>query len=555
MAAYLKLVLSESDVNIIDNTSKVTAKLYYYGNGVSFNSNNPKGTITIDGEEFSFNHDFTTSTSSQWLATKSKTVTHNNDGSKTVSVSASFKTGVSLGTLKKSATLVLTTIPRASDLSLNKTTVPADGKTTVIATATKKVDSYTDVLTVSLGNYSQTIASGTAFTIPMDWMNAISGTSAVATVKVESFNEDVSIGTNTVDLEVTVPDTVVPTISNVSITEAVTAVKNAFGSRFVQNLSQLNVSIAASGAYGSTIKSYSTTLDGVNYIQQAFTSNVLNTAGTLNVVVTVTDSRGRTASKTTQIKVVEYAKPTITAMTYANGESSITVTIAGNVYPVEQQNSKTLKLLYKTTSDTSYTVKNVTVSDWSFNLDVVLSGDPSLTYELIAELTDKMNTNNPETFKVTTGVVVLSRHAGGDGITLFEEAKQEGFVVGGGKPAHFSGDVTFADTEKFVSSLGLDSSLTSMFSTDTITTGTVEVAGSAYKASLTVTGTKAGYYPIGIVGFCVNGTNQPRISFSDVYMSASAVGSVTITYSLSNWSQTYDYSGTIDFNVLWLKAN
>ena len=118
MAARLKLVLSESGISIPSNKSVVTAKLYYYGNGASYNYNNPEGTITIDGTKYDFDHDFTTSTSAQLLATKSKTVTHNADGSKTVSVSAKFKTGVSLGTLSASATLELTTIPRVSTLTL-----------------------------------------------------------------------------------------------------------------------------------------------------------------------------------------------------------------------------------------------------------------------------------------------------------------------------------------------------------------------------------------------------------------------------------------------------
>ena len=134
------------------------------------------------------------------------------------------------------------------------------------------------------------------------------------------------------------------------------------------------------------------------------------------------------------------------------------------------------------------------------------------------------------------------------------------------------GDVTFADVEKTREELGLgdvatedilpqskggtgETNVRSLFSATAIVTGTVTVDGGSYKANLTVTGTKEGYYPFGIVGFYVQGTNQPRISFSDVYMSSRAVGSVTITYSLSNWSSSYDYSGTIVFHVLWVKED
>lgn len=439
MAARIELVLTESDVSIVNNTSKVTAKLYYYGNGVSYSGYQKKWTITIDGTTYSGTSTFTTSTSAQLIGTVSKVVTHNDNGAKTVAVSASFETKVSIGTLTTSKSLTLTTIPRVSDLSINKTSVPADGSTTVIATATKKASSFTDVLTVSLGSYSQTIESGVAFTIPEEWINAISGTSAVATVKVTTKSGSTTIGSKTVSLTVTVPASVVPVINDVTITEAVVAVTTAFGNRFVQNLSQLNVSIDAEGVYGSTIKSYSTTLDGVNYIQQAFTSNVLKTAGSLTLAVTVTDSRGRTASTTVTVTVIEYNYPAITGMTYihcnADGTqnssgTSTKITITGKVYPVENQNSKALKLKYKATSDETYTERVVTVSDWTFSVDVIISGtDPSVTYEYIAELTDKINTANPATYRVTTGIVVISRLAGGKGVTLFAEAEHEGFWV------------------------------------------------------------------------------------------------------------------------------
>lgn len=451
MAARLSLVLSESNVNIINNTSVVTAKLYYYGNGASYNYNNPKGTITIDGTDYSFNHDFTKSTSAQLLATKTKTVTHNADGSKSVSVSASFSTGVSIGTLKTSATLQLTKIARASNIALDKTSVLADGTESVVAIVTKMLDTYTDIVTVSLGDYSQTfenVEGSVTFAIPEEWTNAISSTSATATVKVTSYSGETVIGSNTVNLTVNVPESVVPIINDVAITEAVAVVARAFSDCFIQSLSRLNVVIDASGVYGSTIRSYSAVIDGVTYIQQAFTSNVLNTAGTLNVAVEIVDSRGRKAQKTIPVKVVEYASPAITSMTYAHWDSetgkqnssgdSTKITISGKVSSVEEQNTKTLKLKYKSLVNEDYIERLVPLSDWTFNVDVIINEtDPSVTYEYIAELTDKINTDSPATFRVTTGVVVLSRLAGGKGVTLFGEAEEEGFVIKGKNPLLF----------------------------------------------------------------------------------------------------------------------
>lgn len=443
---WLTFSISQNSQSIPNNTSNVTVTVYANWRYGYYNKNNKSGTVTINGISYSFAAPFNTGVSSSGsciICTKTVNVEHNSNGTKTLSVSASYTTGV-VGTVSASTTKALTTIPRVSDLSVDVETVLADGTSQVIATATKKADAFTDVLTVSLGDYSQEVTSGTAFTIPVEWNNAISGTSAVATVEVETFNGAASIGTNTISLTVTVPESVVPVINDVVLTEAVAVVTEAFGALYVQNLSQLNVSIDASGVYGSVIKSYSTTLDGVNYIQQAFTSNVIKTAGTLEIAVKITDSRGRIAEETVTVNIVEYAKPTITSMTYihcdagGNQDSNGTytkITIGYKVYPVSSKNTKSIVVKYKTTSAETYTSRTLTLSDWEGTVETIISGtDPTVTYEYVAELTDKINADSPETFRITTGIVVLSRFAGGGGITLFGEATEEGFIVKGGKP-------------------------------------------------------------------------------------------------------------------------
>ena len=110
MGAYLALSISESSVNAANNTSIVTVNLYYYGNGVSWSRLNPPGQITLDGTSYGFRHNFTKSRGAQWVGAASKTIQHESDGSKYVSVSASFTTGVSLGTMRVSNGATLTKI-------------------------------------------------------------------------------------------------------------------------------------------------------------------------------------------------------------------------------------------------------------------------------------------------------------------------------------------------------------------------------------------------------------------------------------------------------------
>lgn len=445
--AKLSLVISESDVSTANNTSKVTAKLYYYGNGVSWSDYYRDGTITIDGTTYTFSAQFSTSTSRQLLATKSKTVTHKSDGSKTVTCSAKFVTGVSLGTMSTSASKTLTTIPRVSDIKVNKSSVPADGTTTVTATATKKSSSFTDTITVTLGSYSKTVTSGAAFTIPTTWINAITGTSKTATVKVTTKSGSTTIGTKSVSLTVTVPSSVVPSISSVTASEAITAVQTAFGSGiYVSSLSRLNVSVSAAGIYGSTIKSIKTTFDGVTYEGASFQTAALSKAGTLPMVVTVMDSRGRTKTTTKNITVYGYSSPVITDVSCVSNGTNTTVTVSGVVAPVTvdstDKNTKALNIKYKKSTDTAYggeVTVEIPEASWTFSVSHTFAIDSRTeTYDFQATLTDKIST---VTENGTTGRPVISRKVGGTGVTIGGEATEDGFVIAADWP------FLIADTE------------------------------------------------------------------------------------------------------------
>lgn len=451
MAASISMSISETNVNIANNTSVIRVVLYYYGNGVSWNSSSPYGEITIAGSTYGFRHNFTTSTGAQYLGEYSKTITHNSDGGGSVACSAVFWTDTSsAGTLRTSKTVTLSTIPRVSDLALSKTSISADGVDTVTATATKKNSSFTDTLKVTLGDYSQTIESGSPFTIPLEWINAILGTSATADVTVTTKNGSTTVGTKTVKLTVNVPDTIVPVVSNVSVTEAITVTKNAFGV-FVTDISKLNVSVSAAGVYGSTVQSVRSTFDGATYEGTSFQTSSITRSGELNIVTTVTDSRGRTGTYTKQITVYPYSAPRILNVSCVSHDAETIVTVSGVVSPVtvsgEAKNSKTLKIKYKSSEQSVYgNETTVTLSDWTFTVSKTFALDSrTTTYDFEVTLSDKIST--PDPYYATTGKPVISRYAGGDGVTLFAEAEGKGFVVGNEQPATFTGDIFIEDAE------------------------------------------------------------------------------------------------------------
>ena len=440
MSLSLGLSLSRSSQNIAGNYTTVRYTLTYSKSSTTYNKNGVSYYVNVNGRRATSGiYKFLQGNTSGTITTGTYNIEHNADGTHANITAYAYvgPTGFSPSSASKtSSPLTLPTIPRVSDLSVNKSSVPADGATTVTATATKKSSSFTDTIVVKLGSYSQTVTSGTAFTIPATWINAISGTSATATVTVTTKSGSTTVGSKSVNFTVTVPDDVKPTVSGVAVSEAVSSVTTAFGNRYVKTLSRLNVEVTAAGIYGSTISSYSSTVDGVAYPGQSFQSNALNTAGTLQIKTTVTDSRGRTGELAKSITVVDYFPPTITGMTYIpcnsdgsenpNGEY-IKVSISGKVAAVSNQNTRSLVLKYKKSSAAAYTTKTITLSSYVFDTSTILSNiDPTSTYELACELTDKISSTS---YSTSTGVPVLSFLAGGGGARFFGDASVEGLWV------------------------------------------------------------------------------------------------------------------------------
>ena len=155
----------------------------------------------------------------------------------------------------------------------------------------------THTLLYSFGSTSGTIASNVgasvSWTPPLSLASQIpSATSGICTITCQSYNGGTLTGTRTCTVTLNVPSTVVPSISSVTVEDTNSTVVSRIAA-FVKGLSTLSVAITAAGVYGSTISSYRTSLDGVNYTAASFTATKkLSVAGDMTMTVTVTDSRG-----------------------------------------------------------------------------------------------------------------------------------------------------------------------------------------------------------------------------------------------------------------------
>ena len=302
------------------------------------------------------------------------TVSHNADGSKSISVSASFSCDntsyYAPRTGSCSGSLTLTTIPRASSISIDSPSIECGNTININGSSASKNFTHKIYATWN-GKTSElvTIASGTttpsfSYTIPTAWEKDLpNSTSGIATFTLETFSGSNSVGSKSVNATIKVRSGVVPSIGTVSISDT-NSICTGIG-QYVQSQSRLKFSIATSGSQGSTVTSVSTKFEGQTYNSSSFTTGTVQGSGTLSYVITVTDSRGRTASKSGSVTVSAYSSPSLTNVTARRANSSYTVDEASGTYA----------LLHFKVGFTSLSNNNVT----SFYIQYRASGASSWT--------------------------------------------------------------------------------------------------------------------------------------------------------------------------------
>ena len=309
-----------------------------------------------------------------WVASGTATVGHNADGSKTVAVSASFNNadrGTYLPTTGScSGSLKLTTIPRATVPSVDKPSL--DCGSVIKFTGTSASSNFSHKLYTTWNNEEKLIATidkgstavSYSYTIPTSWeKNMPNTTSAIATFILETLNGDTVIGRKSINATVQVRSGIVPTIGNPTI-EDTNSISKAMG-LYVQSQSCIKFTIPTSGNQGSTITSVSTKFNNQTYSGSTFTTQAIQDSGTLTYTITVTDSRGRTATKSGSINVVAYNPPSLT---------NVSAKRANSGYAVDES-SGTYALLHFKVGFTSLSNKNVT----SFYIQYRASGASSWT--------------------------------------------------------------------------------------------------------------------------------------------------------------------------------
>lgn len=433
----MKIVWTVGSQSVANNTSSVTVKVQLVSTGSSYTINSSaskSGSLTINGTKYSFS--FTAALSgnqTKTLYTKTVTIAHNADGSKSCAFAATIGINVTLsgtyyGDVTASGNGTFDTIPRATTPTLSASSVNMGASITI--NMPRASSAFDHTLTYKFGNASGTIGSnlGTskAWTVPLTLANQIpSGTSGTCTITCKTYNGNTLIGTKTVSFKAVVPSSVVPTISAVSMTETVSGLAAQFGA-FVQGKSRVKISITAAGAYGSTIKTYKTTVDGKNYSGAAPTTGTLS-SGSKTVTITITDSRGRTAKTTKTLTVVAYSAPTIPILSAVRALADGTANYEGqhgkialsfSVASVGGKNTSSYELEYKTKAATDWTQLQAgtdkTLSD-TIITDALFDVDSA--YDVRLSVTDYFTTVR-KTVEIPTAFTLLDFNASGKGLAF-----------------------------------------------------------------------------------------------------------------------------------------
>lgn len=308
--------------------------------------------------------------------------------------------------------------------------VTADNSTVSISlNVTVYNASYTHTLTLKNGSTTYLTISGLSWsagtatrTITLTSTQRTNLLSYMASVK--SFTGTFSLATMSGSTQIGTASTATATVQTTAANSAPTfsdfTYKDSYSTTtaitgndqyFIQGYSKLQVTPGtATAKNGASISNYTATCNGVsvsNTTGAAITVGAVSKSGTVAVVVTVTDSRGYTASVTKNITVVAYSSPKVSSISLRRTndiETEMQLIFNGSFSPITIASVNKNSLLYvryryKLTSASSYgsytsILSAVTVSGTSFSYsNLELCDLPSgSSYDFHLQICDKLST-------------------------------------------------------------------------------------------------------------------------------------------------------------------
>lgn len=427
----------QNSQNIANNTSNVTVKVRIKRTNTGYTTYG-SGTIycKINGTTYSASISSSQKITSTaiTLFTKTLTISHNSDGTKSLTMSA-WISHSKFSSNEQSYTQTLTTIPRTSSFTLSASSLDA-GKTLNI-NINRASSSFVHHVFYSFGNYKETISlnatTSASYTIPLEHLNAIpNATSGTGTISVDTYVNNNYIGSTSKNFTVNVPSNVIPTLTSLTSQVVANGADVSYG--YVKGKSKAKLTInGATGKYGSTIKSYSISGGGFSSSSSSFTTGGLTSAGNITFTATVTDSRGRKSSaKTVTISVLDYNNPTIDNFSVIRCNSNGTANEDGTYLKVyakysytnlNNKNKLSSNIKYKKSSSSSWTNAGSIQSGSS-----LIIGNNTITtnsaYNIALTISDSL-VEIEKVVDVPTAFVTLDFRKGGKGIAIGKMSERD----------------------------------------------------------------------------------------------------------------------------------
>lgn len=445
---YYEVILNvnQTSQSIPNNTSNISWSLQVrksFGSGFwGADSTASTWSVTIDGvnvSSSSSSYDFRGGAPlTKTIASGTRTITHGGDGSKSIAVSGYWKDNVNgLGSATVSATMALSTIPRASELSAFSfvSHLKNGVENTINYTVSRKSDSFRHQILLMDGSTTvlswDNISSNGASTITLTAANVNTLLTRMPTNTTKTFTLRVAtrsgVGGGWIGSAVTRTATgtvhadVKPVLSGLSFGIDGSRIDKTIN-KYVQGYTRVTANFNRTAGYGSSIKSSTmtvqTTSGGNSQVingNSGTTANPLSHSGSYRVVYTATDQRGRSTSATSaNFTVQAYSPPSITSFTLTRGAkkaTEVTVVANGTFSSVGGSNTATLNIQRRTGTTWVDVGTNNTSTSGSITRTVV-STDNLITssYEFKAKITDLFGGVAESIDIVSTQRVVLDIH-------------------------------------------------------------------------------------------------------------------------------------------------
>lgn len=423
------------------NTSTVKWKLT-----ASLNSGLDDNTVTIG---VTFDGASQGATSSSRTLSGTSEITHNADGTKTVNVRVYLNASGTAVNESGTGTMNLDAIDSRSTLIAEKGVLGEEQNLEINMLSSQTLHTVTYLCGSSAGticeNSEETYLT---FTPPVELaIHNTTGTTVSITYTVETFRNGESAGITQATVIYTIPESVAPSCE-ISIAEATNYAATYGG--YLQGLSKLSIQITPTTAYNSDIVSYRTNCDDVAYVGNDFTTEVIKNSGAITVLSTVTDGRGRSGSASKDVSFVPYSKPRVYDFTVhrctADGSEDdqgayVKVTFSASITSLSNKNTAAYELKYKKTSDSEYTVINLTAYNNVYAIngaEYIFLAEDSSPYNVVITATDDFYSLKFAT-SASTAHTILHFGADGESVGIGKLAEKSGVLDIGYITRHYGG--------------------------------------------------------------------------------------------------------------------